>query len=56
MHFDLMNTYRIRVRRRKLWDDSCEELHRDFDVKKHFRVKFVGEKGADGGGPRRVFL
>lgn len=48
-----LNAYRIRVRRRKLWEDGCEEISRDFDVKKHLRVKFIGERGADGGGPRR---
>ena len=53
MYSDLLNTYRIRVRRRSLWEDGCDELSRDFDVKKHLRVKFIGEKGADGGGPRR---
>lgn len=56
MYSDELNTYRIRVRRRKLWEDGCEELSRDFDVKKHLRVKFIGEKGADGGGPRREFF
>ena len=56
MYSDELNTYRIRVRRRKLWEDGCEELSCDFDVKKHLRVKFINEKGADGGGPRHEFF
>ena len=56
MHRDPMKSYCIRVRRRRLWEDGCEELRRDFDVKRHLRVKFIGEKGADGGGPRREFF
>ena len=56
MYPDQLNSYRIRVGRRKLWEDGCEELGRDFDVKKHLRVKFIGERGADGGGPRRVLF
>lgn len=39
-----------------MWEDGCEELGHTFDVKKHLRVKFIGEKGADGGGPRREFF
>lgn len=56
MYSDELNTYRIRVHRRKLWEDGCEELSRDFDVKKHLRAKFISEKGADGDGPRREFF
>lgn len=44
------------VRRRKLWDDGCEELRRNFDVRKHLKVKFIGEKGEDRGGPKRDFF
>ena len=56
MHHDLMKSYCIRIRRQRLWEDGCEELRRDFDVKRHLRVKFIGEQGADGGGPRREFF
>jgi hypothetical protein len=56
MHLDLMKTYCVCVRRRRLWKDGCEELRRDVDVKRHLRVKFIGEKGADGGGSRREFF
>ena len=51
VHLDLMKSYCIRVRRRRLWEDGCEELRRGFDIKRNLRVKFIGEKGADG--PRR---
>ena len=54
MYSNQMDTYCIRIRRQKLWEDGCEELGRDFDVKRHLRVNFIGEKGADGGGPIRV--
>ena len=37
-----LNTYRIRVRRQKLWEDGCEELGRDFDVKKHLHWRNGG--------------
>lgn len=31
-------------------------LRSGFDEKKHLRVCFLGEKGVDGGGPRREFF
>ena len=31
-------------------------LSRDFDVRKRLQIKFIGEKQADGGGPRREFF
>ena len=53
LDIDKFNTYRIRV---QLWDDGCEELRRNFNVRKHLKVKFIGEKGEDGGGPKREFF
>ena len=52
----LCEVHHIRIRRRRLWKDGCDELRREFDYKKPITVKFIGEPGADGGGPKREFF
>ena len=48
---------RINVRRSNLLEDAlCQFRRPNLDVKRPFRVRFLGEPAVDTGGPRREFF
>lgn len=56
LYSDVYDAFRITVRRGHIFDDTLVALRSGFDEKKHLRRCFLGEKGVDGGGPRREFF
>lgn len=56
LYSDVYDAFRITVRRGHIFEDMLVALRSGFDEKKHLRVCFLGEKGVDGGGPRREFF
>ena len=56
LYSDIYDSFRVTVRRGHIFDDTLVALRSGFDEKKHLRVSFLGERGVDGGGPRREFF
>ena len=50
------DTYRIKVRRKHIWEDSLHCFKQGIPVSKHLRVTFIGEPAVDAGGPLRKYF
>ena len=53
---DPEDKYRLKVRRRAVWEDTLNQLKRGLSIDKHLNVVFLGEPAVDTGGPLREFL
>ena len=52
-----MDSYRLRVRRKKVWQDTFQKLGRVFkDGPRPIVINFVGEEADDAGGPLKEFF
>ena len=53
---DPSNQQLLNIRRSKMWQDASRAFSSStFTCSRGIRVKFIGEMGVDGGGPRREF-
>lgn len=50
------DTFRIKVRRRHIWEDSLHCFKQGVPVSKRLRVTFIGEPAVDAGGPLREYF
>ena len=48
--------FRIKARRRHIWEDALNSFKRGIPASKHIRVTFLGEPAVDAGGPLREFF
>ena len=49
-------TYRIKVRRRHIWEDALHQFKYKYSPPLHLHVTFLGEPAVDEGGPLREFF
>lgn len=56
LYEDEYKVYPITVRRGNILEDTMFALRRNFDSKKHIRIRFIGEPAVGAGGPRREFF
>ena len=50
------DTFRIKVRRKHIWEDSLHCFKKGVPVSKRLRVTFIGEPAVDAGGPLREYF
>ena len=53
---DKDDVYRIKARRRHIWEDALNSFKRGIPASKYLRVTFLGEPAVDAGGPLREFF
>jgi len=53
---DKDDVFRLKVRRRCIWEDALNYFRRGIPVSKHLHVSFLGEPAVDAGGPLREFF
>ena len=51
LYHDPEDKYRLKVRRRAVWEDTLNRLKRGLPIDKYLRVVFLGEPAVDTGGP-----
>lgn len=56
MSNDEDDIFRIKARRRHIWEDALNSFKRGIPASKHLRVTFLGEPAVDAGGPLREFF
>lgn len=49
-------TYRVKVRRKHVWEDALHQFKHKILPSHHIRVTFLGEPAVDAGGPLREFF
>ena len=53
---DKDDIFRLKVRRRHIWEDALNYFRKGIPTSKHLRVTFLGEPAVDAGGPLREFF
>ena len=53
---DKDDIFRLKVRRKHIWEDALDYFRRGIPTSKHLRVTFFGEPAVDAGGPLREFF
>jgi len=53
---DKDDIFRIKIRRKHIWEDSLNVFKRGVPVSKHLRITFLGEPAVDAGGPLREYF
>ena len=48
--------FRIKIRRKYIWEDSLNVFKRGVPVSKYLRITFLGEPAVDAGGPLREYF
>ena len=50
------SVYRLKIRRKRVFEDGLREFKRGFPLDKPFAITFIGEPAVDAGGPLREFF
>ena len=53
---DREDVFRIKARRRHIWEDALNCFKRGIPASKHLAITFLGEPAVDAGGPLREFF